>query len=224
MEQAQTQIKTLTFSDVYQLLFDHHGAQNWWPGETVFEIMVGAILTQNTAWTNVEKAIVKLKQANALSPDRLLSLPEITIADLVRSSGYFNVKTQRLRNYCNWFLKSGGHDALSTWTTDDLRSGLLSVNGIGPETADDILLYAFERSVFVIDTYTRRLFSRLDLINSELNYEQARSVFENELEKDTQLFNEYHALIDMHAKYVCKTKPVCQSCCLANHCRYKDKE
>ncbi len=221
MEQAQAQIKSPTFFDVYKSLFDHHGAQNWWPGETAFEIMVGAILTQNTAWTNVEKAITKLKQADALSPDRLLSLPETTVADLIRSSGYFNVKTQRLRNYCNWFLESGGHDELSTWTTGDLRSGLLSVNGIGPETADDILLYAFERSVFVIDTYTRRLFSRLELINSDLDYEQTRSVFENELEKDTQLYNEYHALIDVHAKNICKTKPICENCCLKKHCFYE---
>ena len=224
MEQAQAQIKTPTFFDVYELLFDHNGSQNWWPGETAFEIMVGAILTQNTAWTNVEKAIEKLKLADALSPERLLSLPEKTVADLIRSSGYFNVKTQRLRNYCNWFLESGGHNALSTCATDDLRSGLLSVNGIGPETADDILLYAFGRSVFVIDTYTRRLFSRLELINHDLEYEQIRSVFENKLEEDTQLFNEYHALIDVHAKTICKTKPFCESCCLIKHCPYGKKE
>ncbi len=224
MEQAEAQITDNSFLRVYQSLLQHHGPQNWWPGETSFEVMVGAILTQNTAWTNVEKAIVRLKQADALAPDRLLSLSETTVADLIRPSGYFNVKTKRLRNYCRWFLKSGGHDALSTWSTSDLREGLLSINGIGPETADDILLYVFERSVFVIDSYTRRLFSRLELINGDLDYEKIRSIFENELEKETPLFNEYHALIDVHAKTVCKTKPDCGSCCLTKYCPYEKKE
>jgi len=221
MEQAEAQITDNAYLQVYQLLLEHHGSQKWWPGETSFEIMIGAILTQNTAWTNVEKAISRLKQADALSPDRLLSLPESTVADLIRPSGYFNVKTLRLRNYCYWFLNAGGHDTLSNWSTSDLRAGLLEINGIGPETADDILLYAFERPVFVIDTYTRRLFSRLQLINSDLDYEKIRSIFENELEKDTQLFNEYHALIDVHVKSICKTRPVCESCCLNDHCSYK---
>ena len=119
MEEVSPQIRVQTdnqpFSRVFQLLLDQHGEQNWWPGDSAFEIMVGAVLTQNTAWTNVEKAIDRLKQAGVLSPDRLLSLPDNKVADLIRPSGYFNVKTRRLKNYCAWFLESGGHNALASW-------------------------------------------------------------------------------------------------------------
>ena len=162
---------------------------------------MGAILTQNTAWTNVEKAIHNLKQQNALALTTILSLAESELAELIKPSGYFNVKARRLQNYCAWYHQHGEYRHLNKLTTDDLRDALLQVNGVGPETADDILLYAFERPVFVIDAYTRRLFSSMNLISGDEPYESLRSGFENALGyDDIQLFNEYHALIVRHAK------------------------
>lgn len=191
--------------------------------------MVGAVLTQNTAWTNVEKAIANLKAQDHLDAARIAAaLPE-TLARWLKPSGYFNIKAQRLRNFCIWYLAQGGLKALSNLDTTALRHALLSVNGIGPETADDILLYAFERPVFVIDAYTRRLFSRLGLVRGEEGYEILRHTVEAILggEKPhvnamVRLFNEYHALIVRHAKDVCRKRPLCECCCLAHVCPSKD--
>ncbi len=212
----------MSLTRVYHTLFKYHGPQDWWPGDSPFEIMVGAILTQNTAWLNVERAINNLLEADALSPKAILAASPTRLAHWLKPSGYFNVKAQRLKNYCHWYLQKGGYQSLSEWPTEALRSGLLSVNGVGPETADDILLYAFERPVFVIDAYTRRLFKRLGMIEGEENYEALRRFFEEGLKKSTEqakLFNEYHALIVTHAKNFCKTKPVCEQCCLINRCQ-----
>jgi len=148
--------------------------------------MVGAVLTQNTAWTNVEKAIACLKAVDALTPERIVAARPRQLAGWIRSAGYFNVKARRLKSFCVWYLEQGGYDALRERDTETLRAGLLSVNGIGPETADDILLYAFERPVFVIDAYTRRIFIRLGLVDECAGYETLRHTFESALRHETR--------------------------------------
>lgn len=208
----------VAFLRVYKKLHAAHGPQHWWPGDTAFEIMVGAVLTQNTAWTNVEKAIANLKRARALTPRKILAVPKGNLAAWLKPSGYFNVKAERLRAFCAWLLQQGGVRRLSTLPTLELRAALLSVHGIGPETADDILLYAFDRPVFVIDAYTRRIFSRLGLIGGKEHYEALRATCEAALEADARLFNEYHALIVVHAKDICRTKPQCRRCCFVKTC------
>lgn len=204
---------------VYTSLLRQHGPQDWWPGDTPFEIMVGAILTQNTAWINVERAIDNLKANDALDPHTLLTSPTTKVAEWLKPSGYFNIKTRRLRNFCQWYLDIGGLDRLKSLRTPALREALLSVNGVGAETADDILLYAFNRKVFVIDAYTRRIFSRLGLVGADWHYEKLRQHFETTLRKESvSMFNEYHALIVMHGKDVCKTRPRCEQCVLLKRC------
>jgi endonuclease-3 related protein len=181
--------------------------------------MLGAILTQNTAWTNVERALERLVQRCPLDAGSLLALPEAELADAIRPAGYFNVKARRLRAFCAAFVEAGGHDALAALDTPALRQALLAVNGIGPETADDMLLYAFERPVFVVDAYTRRLFTRLGLLAGDEGYETIRTRFEQALGPDVPLFNEYHALIVRHAKDLCRARaPRCAGCCLADGC------
>ncbi len=208
----------MPFEEVYNKLFKHYGPQRWWPADTPFEVMVGAILTQNTAWTNVEQAINNLKDNHCLCPEGILNTQVSRLAKWLQPSGYFNVKTKRLRNFCQWYVNMGQFGVLACWDTEKLRKGLLSVNGVGPETADDILLYAFERPVFVIDAYTRRFFSRLDLVSADEGYEHLRYKFESSLPAEVVMFNEYHALIVIHAKAVCRKKPVCDSCCLSAYC------
>ena len=215
----------MRFITVYKHLYKHYGPQHWWPAETPFEVMVGAVLTQNTAWTNVEKAIINLKAAKILDPEAIDAAEHEALAECLRPSGYFNIKAKRLKNFCRWFLHQGGYDALRQLGDDDLRHAVLSVNGVGPETADDMLLYAFERPVFVIDAYTRRIFSRLGLIDAESGYETLRHYFEKQLTNNPDkvtLFNEYHALIVIHAKEHCRVKPVCRSCPLRCNCPSKD--
>lgn len=197
---------------VYQRLIEAYGAQSWWPADSTFEVMVGAVLTQNTAWTNVEKAITNLKHSDSLSLESILALSDEALAQLIRPSGYFNIKAKRLKNLCLWIAENGGESELDGLDTATLRSSLLEVNGIGPETADDILLYAFARPVFVIDTYTRRLFTTLCLIHGGEPYEVLRHNFEAGLEPDTGLFNQYHALIVRHAKEKCKQTADCRHC------------
>jgi endonuclease-3 related protein len=210
---------------VFDALFEAYGHQHWWPGETPFEIMVGAILTQNTAWTNVERAIANLTENDSLDPERILAVDSDQLAEWLRPSGYFNIKAQRLRNFCRWYLEQGGYDRLKRWDTERLRTALLSVKGVGPETADDILLYAFERPVFVIDAYTRRLLVRLGLASGEESYEALRARFENFFgrePKNADLFNEYHALIVEHAKCACRKRPNCRVCPLAQSCSHSE--
>lgn len=180
--------------------------------------MVGAVLTQNTAWTNVEKAIRNLVASNTLEPETLLNMEDARLADLLRPSGYFNVKAKRLKNFCRWYLDAGGYKALSRWPTPKLRKALLQVNGIGMETADDILLYAFHRAVFVVDAYTRRLFVRLGLIGGEETYEEIRLLVEDALKGNVSDFNEFHALIVLHGKDFCRARPVCERCIVKRRC------
>jgi endonuclease III related protein len=198
--------------EIYQRLFKQYGPQAWWPADTPFEIMVGAILTQNTAWTNVEKAIQNLKEANSLNTHTIIKLADEKLAELIRPSGYFNVKTKRLKNYTNWFVSSGKFNGLNKLDDLELRNAVLTVNGIGPETADDILLYAFERPVFVIDAYTRRLLVKLQLISGNEPYEKLRAMFETSLDPEVELFKEYHALIVRHAKERCNKRTDCSHC------------
>lgn len=206
---------------VFDVLHAAYGPQQWWPADGAFEVMVGAILTQNTAWTNVERAIANLKENNCLDPVRLARTPHARLAKWLRPSGYFNIKATRLHNFCRWYLDQGGYESLATLQTPELRHRLLSVNGVGPETADDMVLYAFARPVFVIDAYTRRLFQRLGLIGGDEGYETLRHYFEEALgrtKRSVRLFEEYHALIVEHAKTVCRKRPDCPECCLITHC------
>jgi endonuclease-3 related protein len=210
-----------TMYQIFQRLMRVYGPQRWWPGETAFEVMVGAVLTQNTSWVNVERAIGNLKKHNALSARRIVAIPRQRLARLLIPVGYFNVKAARLKNFCQWFASQGGLRKLQQVPTDALRNMLLSVNGIGPETADDMLLYAFNRPVFVIDAYTRRLFLRVGIIEGNESYEKLRTLFESKLSRVKEkltLFNEYHALIVHHAKHVCRSKPLCNECCLRQRC------
>ena len=203
---------------IYQQLFGHYGPQHWWPADSPFEVMVGAILTQNTAWSNVEKALANLVAHDRLDATKIVATRKDHLANWLRSSGYFNVKAERLKNFCHWYLDAGGFRSLSRLDTTQLRQLLLSVNGVGPETADDILLYAFERPVFVIDAYTRRLFTRLRLFAGNESYDCLRLAIESALGPDVALFNEYHALIVRHAKEACRPSPRCDRCVLCGHC------
>ena len=202
----------------YHSLLLSFGAQHWWPADSPFEVMVGAILTQNTAWTNVERAIANLVERDKLDATSIVRARNDHLAGWLRPSGYFNIKAARLKNFCRWYLEQGGFRALSRLPTQSLRRALLSVNGVGHETADDMLLYAFERPVFVIDAYTRRLFSRLGFVTGNENYDELRLAIEAQLDPDVALFNEYHALIVRHAKAHCRVKPHCMECVLNHLC------
>ena len=203
---------------LYTDLVAIYGEQPWWPAETPFEVVVGAVLTQNAAWSNVEKAIVNLKAAGMLSLAAILDSSHESLAQSIRPSGYFNVKAQRLRNLCEFVGGEGGLGAFARQPLDRQRAGLLGVKGIGPETADDILLYAFDRPVFVIDAYTRRLFTRLGRFAGDEGYEHLRAEFERALGPDVALYNEYHALVVRHAKQACRKRPQCGGCRLRGLC------
>ena len=184
----------------------------------VFCFLVGAVLTQNTAWSNVERAITNLRERNKLDAQQIVRARSDHLANWLRPSGYFNVKAARLKNFCRWYLDSGGFEQLELLDTDTLRHALLTVNGIGNETADDILLYAFERPVFVIDAYTRRLFARLDMFSGDEPYDEMRLAIEAALGVDVGMYKEYHALIVRHAKQHCRVKPRCEGCVLGSRC------
>lgn len=208
--------------DLYERLLGMYGRQAAWPADSPFEVMIGAILTQNTNWSNVEKALVRLKQSVNLTPEALLSLSTADLETYLKPSGYFRIKTQRLQHYSRWYLARGAYDGLDSLSTPELRDQLLKVQGIGAETADDILLYAFNRPVFVIDAYTRRLLQRLGWIQGQEKYEYCRQFFENQLPKSVNCYQQYHALIVTHAKQHCrKTKPTCVACQLNSMCLYK---
>lgn len=200
--------------DIYKLLYNQFGKQRWWPGETPFEVIVGAILTQNTAWGNVEKAIGNLKRGGHLSPKALYILPSPKLAKLIRPSGYFNIKAKRLKEFMKFLLKeyNGSLDKMFSTELSELRQRLLEVKGIGPETADSILLYAGNYPIFVIDAYTKRILSRHKLITDGIDYHSLQRLFMESLPQDVDLFNEYHALIVRVGKEFCNTKPHCGEC------------
>ena len=200
--------------EIYQLLYDAFGPQHWWPGDTRIEIITGAILTQNTNWTNVEKAINNLKAVDCLSAEKLHNIELSKLAELIRPAGYYNVKAKRLKNFLYWLFENydGNLTELENLNTGQFREELLAVKGIGRETADSILLYAFERPVFVVDAYTARITIRHRLIEPDADYEQLRYLFESNLPEDIQLFNEYHALLVRTGKEFCRPKAKCPSC------------
>jgi len=203
---------------IYNSLYNYFGPLNWWPGDTPFEIMVGAILTQNTSWSNVGKAINNLKKENLLEPRKLYCLNQEELAKLIKSSGYYNIKAQRLKNFVNLFVNDFDSSAAKMFSGDgrELRKKLLKVNGIGPETADSILLYAGNKPFFVVDAYTKRIFYRHKLISKDPTYYQTQEVFIKNLDRDAKLFNEFHAQIVMLGKTICTSKnPDCVKCPIA---------
>ncbi|GAW68818.1 endonuclease [Geoanaerobacter pelophilus] len=213
-EQTQTALMEL-----FETLLSRYGALNWWPADTPFEVCVGAILTQNTNWGNVEKAIVNLKREGLLSVQALREIDEERLAGLIRPSGFFNVKSARLKEFVVWILQR--HGSLEAMFGGDwrlLREELCAVRGIGPETCDSILLYAGEKPSFVVDAYTRRLFSRLGLVRETDDYHRVRALFMDHLPAEVPLFNEYHALIVEQCKRHCRKKPSCEGCPLSHLC------
>ena len=211
-----------TLADIYRRLLGRFGPQHWWPADEPFEVIVGAILTQSAAWGNVEKAIENLRGAGALSPQALRQLPKAKLAALVYPCGYYNAKALKLRALADWL---GNHyqddlDRLFALDAAELRRQLLSVHGIGPETADSIVLYAAGKPVFVIDAYTRRIFSRLGLAPNKDSYSAYQKFFEDNLPQDVKLFNEYHALLVCLGKNVCRRQPLCGECPLNDVCQF----
>jgi len=201
-------------TEMYRTLYSAFGPQHWWPGDTPFEIAVGAILTQNTNWTNVERAIDNLKDRRALDPMVLYRMPITGLAKLIRPAGYFNVKARRLKNFITFLVEryGGSMDQMRSADPIYLRKELLSINGIGPETADSILLYALDIPVFVIDAYTRRVLTRHGLADGKESYEELQGLFHKNLRPDKDLYNEFHALFVRIGKEYCKPRPVCDPC------------
>ncbi len=203
------------FLRAYHRLADHYGPQGWWPGDTGLEMMVGAVLTQNTNWANVEKAIRNLKDAEQLSFSCLQDLPVEQLAEYIRPSGYYNIKARRLKNLLQ-MIEDEYEGEVSFLFDDSLessRENLLRVKGVGPETADSVLLYAAEKPIFVVDTYTHRVFSRHQLVEENTDYHSLQQEFMDSLPEDVHLFNEYHALIVAVAKEFCvKKKARCSEC------------
>ena len=205
---------------IYGRLYAAYGPQHWWPADSPFEVVVGAILTQSAAWVNVEKAIESLRAAGILSPEALLRVDLDELARLIHPAGYYNAKARKLKAFLEMLFDrhSGRLDALFALPLPQLRQELLATHGIGQETADSIVLYAAEKPAFVIDAYTRRVFSRLGLEPPSDSYPSWQAMFSEALPPDVQLFNEYHALIDRHAKTVCRKAPLCDQCCLRDIC------
>ena len=201
-------------NQIYKLLLKAYGPQKWWPAESSLEVMVGAVLTQNTNWQGVERAIANLKRVNLLDPHKLKAIPTEELSRLIKPAGYFNLKARRLKNLIGMVVEAYGGDltAMGQMETAQLRQELLLVNGVGPETADSILLYAFHRPIFVVDTYTYRVTSRHGLIEEEVNYQSLQDLFMHHLPLDVDMFNEYHALLVRVGKLHCKRKARCEGC------------
>ena len=200
--------------EMFDHLMHHFGPQNWWPAETELEMMVGAVLTQNTNWKNVEKALNNLKRGDQLSLPKLSSLSIPALAELIRPAGYYNIKAKRLKNLIDLLVEHYQAD-LSLFLngeTRTLREDLLSVKGIGPETADSILLYAARRPVFVVDAYTHRILTRHGMTDEQASYHELQALFEDHLPDDSPLFNEFHALLVKTGKEYCRKKPLCHLC------------
>jgi len=200
--------------NIYRKLYQAYGPRHWWPGETPFEVMVGAILTQNTSWGNVEKAIQRLKWKGVLSSEGIHQLRKSQLASLIKPSGYYRIKADRLKTFVNFLFENynGNIKRMRKEEAETLRPKLLEVKGIGPETADSILLYGLEKPIFVVDAYTQRILSRHGVISERATYEEIQEVFMNHLSIDEKLFNEYHALLVHLGKTVCKKIPKCDQC------------
>jgi endonuclease-3 related protein len=223
---------------VYKKLLAFHGPQGWWPiinpstsqseyhlsaprnESDFFEIAIGAILTQNIAWNNVNRALISLKARGLLDPQQLRRTGTARLARIIRPTGYYNQKAKKIKNFINWYGCHGYRCRdLSRMDPDGLRKELLNVNGIGPETADSILLYAFNIKIFVVDAYTRRIFTRLGLLAGDPEYQEIQDLFHRQFKGSVREYNEYHALIVAHGKNVCKKKPLCGACCLQDLCQ-----
>lgn len=207
--------RTGTLLKIYNLLYKKYGPRHWWPGDTKLEIIIGAILTQNTAWGNVEKAIANLKKARLLTVKKISGVSRRRLAELIRPAGYYNIKTGRIKNFLDFLNRKyrGSIERMFRTKSRTLRGELLGINGIGYETADSILLYAGSKPVFVVDAYTKRIFSRHGYIRKEAGYEEVQDFFSRNLPRNEKLFNEYHALIVEAGKNLCKTKkPSCSMC------------
>jgi endonuclease-3 related protein len=205
--------------EIYQRLFDAYGPQRWWPGDTRLEVIIGAILTQNTAWSNVEKAIANLKRERLLSLEALGDVDSAHLAKLLRPSGYFNQKAKKLKVFVS-YVHSNYNGSLRKMAQVELaflREELLGIFGIGPETADSILLYAFQKPIFVVDAYTKRIFSRHHFFGVHSSYPEVQRFFMKYIPLDIALFNEYHALIVRTGHLFCRTRPLCESCPLEFH-------
>lgn len=200
--------------EMYGKLWEAFGPQGWWPGDTPFEVAVGAILTQNTNWTNVARVLDGLKAEGLLDPWRLLEMPVAELARLLRPAGYYNIKAQRLRNFLD-FLADRAQDSMDNLAREgleDLRPALLGVRGIGPETADSILLYALNKPTFVVDAYTHRILRRHWLAPENCTYEELRQLFMGRLPPEVPFYQEYHALLVRLGKEFCRARPLCPTC------------
>ena len=222
---------------IYEILHNKFDSQNWWPvtdkgtkptykkrnnltEKQKLEIVFGAILTQNTNWKNVEKAIINLNKNSLINIKKIIDIEQDQLAQIIRSSGYHNQKSKTLKNFCN-LLSNNYNSNINLFFNNDitnLRKKLLEINGIGPETADSIILYAAKKPIFIIDAYTKRIFNRIGY--KESTYQDLQSLFTDNLEKNTNIFNEYHALIVQFGKNICKTKPLCTMCPLNNICNF----
>ncbi len=207
-------VKKLSVTLLYKDLLHHFGRQYWWPGETREEIIIGAVLTQNTNWANVEKAINNLKKKGCLSLNKILRMNRSRLAKLIKPSGYYNIKAERLRNVAGFFVDSINY-SLKKWEKVDtvvMREKLLGVNGVGRETADSILNYAFDKKIFVIDAYTKRICIRHQLVKNDATYDELQMFFSNNIKGDVEDYKELHALIVILGKNYCKSKPNCNTC------------
>ena len=221
--------KAFLLKKIYKILFRSFGPQNWWPARTPFEVMVGAILVQNTNWKNTKRAIDHLRARHLLTAKKMNAANLKTLASCIRSAGYFNVKAKRLRNFLVFFIAGYGADIKKMRAQEgaQLRNELLEVHGIGPETADSILLYALCKPFFVVDAYTKRIFLRHGIIKKDASYDTIQKMFKQHLACDVQLYNEYHALIVKVAKDFCRTKPLCEQCplrCLFDQKALQEKD
>jgi len=203
---------------VYEKLLAVYGPQHWWPADTPFEMMVGAVLTQNTNWQNVETAIASLKAHQMLDCETIASSNLAQLGEVIRSSGSYMQKARYLQQFALFYYNNGKRPGLMKWPTSILRNRLLAVHGIGPETADSILLYALDKPVFVVDAYTKRLFVRLEHFGHELGYDGIQHYFQQRLPESLPLLQEFHALIVEHAKRFCRAKPLCNDCPIVDYC------
>lgn len=205
--------------NIYECMLKYYGKQHWWPGDSILEIMVGALLTQNTSWRGVEKAIKNLKDEGMLDMESIINNDRVL--ELIRPSGFYNIKHKRLKNMLLNIRNSFGDnlESLKLVNPKVMRDFFLSLNGIGKETADSILLYGLEHPFFVVDSYTKRLFGRLGILQED-DYDSVQKLFHTHLPVSTQLFNEYHALIVTHSKNICKKRPECKKCFLIEYCNY----
>lgn len=216
------EITSMELIDIFNMMLERFGKRFWWPGDSPLEIVIGCILTQNVTWKNVEEAIINLKKCNLIDTQAIISIPVEELGQLLKSTRYYMQKAINLKNFCIRLNEDfdGSLDNLFTMDTPKLRKYLLSLRGIGKETADSIILYAANKPIFVVDAYTKRIFSRLGYFNKDSTYDEVQDFFTENFSHDLYLYNEFHALIVCLGQNCCKnTKPLCSSCVLENKCK-----